>query len=126
MTPEKAIEELESISEELCERVSEFPDPTCPIIDRVLAEVKDAGREADRWERMRSYDMPEDDISDFARQMDDALRDLPDQLEALRKSNDELRTALHDALKSRKRAVERINEICANLDTSWQAEKEAA
>ena len=94
---------------ELENRVTDFPGPTCSDIDRVIRDVEPVRKEADRLSR------EEGPVAEFATEVDSVLWGLPSDLDDLRRYNDQLRTSLHEALKSRKDALALVQRVAAVL-----------
>jgi hypothetical protein len=99
---------LEDVSVELSNRVSDFPGPTCTEISRVISSIRPVAKETDRLQRMK---LDDGEINSFVNEADYLLYSLEDDLEGLRAANDALRTALHEALESRKSAAAEINKL---------------
>lgn len=115
MTPEQAIDKCEDISRDLEARIADFPSPTCPSIDAVLSECAPLAIEIDRLQR-QGDDASHSEMVDAIDQVDTLFRFLPDQLEELREQNDQLRTALHEALDSRKSAAESLVDLAGQIE----------
>lgn len=113
-----ALSHIEDAQCSLGGRVSDFPGPTCSSIDSVLAAIKDVARTADSMERAGDRSSVSE-LLEFVKEADNLLAYLPDDLEELRNMNDQLRTALHEALDSRKDAMSSLQEavrVCSNIE----------
>lgn len=86
-------DELAELADMLAGIKADIPDPTCPKIDRILAELKEPRRKADRLAAKGATDNEE--LADFAQEVDSCLWSLPDSLEELRNDNAQLRDGVH-------------------------------
>lgn len=116
----EVIEAIEGVADDLGERVSDWPPATCSWIDAVLKEIAPVAEGADRLER-EGEDADRDELIALASDADTLLRQLPDLLEELRSLHDGLRTALHEALESRKSAITALGQLAGQIEVMEDA-----
>jgi vacuolar-type H+-ATPase subunit I/STV1 len=123
MSRREALDAISDAVSVLDGRVSDFPGPTCSSIDSALDDIKDVAKTADRLEREGDR-ASVSELLDFVKEADALLGALPDALEELRNMNDRLRTALHEALDSRKEAMSSLQaaeRACSNIEEVEEA-----
>jgi len=110
--------EIENVAGDLTDRVSNFPGPTCPKIDGLIADLAPVRSWVDSMSR-RDTEWVADNAVDVLRgfaEADRVIWEMPGILEELREANDALRSALHEALDSRSSAAGRLKQIAKDFE----------
>lgn len=92
------LDEMETLAGELIGYEADMPDYTCPDIDKVIDNIKEARTLADKWARetLDSEANYTDEFKELINITDEVLWPLPSDLDNLRNTNEELRAAVKE------------------------------